>query len=317
MNAFDRLQLGLAVLVLGRAGMDLYADPPGSKAEAADRFWACLGGSAGNIAAGLARAGVTVDLLSCVSDDAVGRFVTDQLDRYGIGRQHVRTIGGQARTSLGVTETRIENTQTVIYRNGAADLMISADQTSSVDPASYGALIVTGTALAAEPSRSATLSLMTRARTAGTCLILDLDYRPYSWASADEVAEIYQRASALCNMVVGNDEEFDVMAGGMGGENLASRLAAGGQIAIYKLGADGSRSYAPDGMIATGIYPVKAIKPMGAGDAFMANLVAGLRAGAPLAEAVQRGAAAAAMVVADLGCAPAMPDADQLAAFMA
>ena len=38
-------------LVMGRAGMDLYPDPPGTRIEDAAQMTAALGGSAGNIAA--------------------------------------------------------------------------------------------------------------------------------------------------------------------------------------------------------------------------------------------------------------------------
>ena len=48
---------GLPCLVIGRAGMDLYADPPGTTIETATRFTAALGGSSANIAVALTRAG--------------------------------------------------------------------------------------------------------------------------------------------------------------------------------------------------------------------------------------------------------------------
>ena len=87
-------------LVVGRAGMDLYADPPGTLAEEAVRFTSALGGSAANIAAGIVKLGGAATLLTTVSDDAVGRFVLRELERYGVERTHVRTVGGQLRTSL-------------------------------------------------------------------------------------------------------------------------------------------------------------------------------------------------------------------------
>lgn len=312
---FESLRRG-PTLVLGRAGMDIYADPPGETAETAERFVACLGGSAGNIAAGLGRAGHRTELVSCVSDDAVGRFVINQLAQYGVGVAHVRTVKGEARTSFAVTETRLVDTQTVIYRNGAADLLIDQAQVDGIDVARYGALIVTGTALATEPSRSASLALMRRMADAGGIVILDLDYRPYSWTSPGEVERVYRSAGETSHMVVGNDEEFAVMAGGGDGEALAKALAAEGRIAIYKLGAEGSRTHTAEGMIETGIFPVEAIKPMGAGDAFMAGLVAALADSGTLAEGVRRGSAAAAMVVSAIGCAPAMPTASALDGFI-
>ncbi len=49
------------------------------------------------------------------------------------------------------------NCQSVIYRNGAADFEVTATAAAAIDYAAYGAVIVTGTALAREPSRGATL----------------------------------------------------------------------------------------------------------------------------------------------------------------
>jgi 5-dehydro-2-deoxygluconokinase len=49
----------------------------------------------------------------------------------------------------------------------------------------------------------------------------------------------------------------------------------------------------------------------------MGGFLASLATGRPLREAVLRGSAAAAMVVARVGCAPAMPTAGELDAFLA
>ena len=57
--------------------------------------------------------------------------------------------------------------------------------------------------------------------------------------------------------------------------------------------------------------------PTGAGDAFMGGFLAALAAGRPIRAAVLRGSAAAAMVVARIGCAPAMPTAAEVDAFLA
>ena len=67
----------------------------------------------------------------------------------------------------------------------------------------------------------------------------------------------------------------------------------------------------------TGIYRTEALKPTGAGDAFLGGFLAALAAGAETRAAVLRGSATAAMVVARVGCAPAMPTAAELAAFLA
>ncbi|HMO07585.1 MAG TPA: 5-dehydro-2-deoxygluconokinase [Paracoccaceae bacterium] len=306
-------------LVIGRAGMDLYADPPGTKVEEATRFTTALGGSSANIAAALVRQGCRAALVTCVSDDAVGRFCLNQLDAYGIDRAHVRPVTGEARNSLAVVETRIEDCQSVIYRNNAADFAMTVSDVEAVDYPAFSALITTGTVLAAEPSRSAAFRAFDLSRAAGLPLIFDVDYRPYSWPSAAVASEVYSRAGALCDVIVGNDVEFGFMAGdpAKGLEMARSLIAEGARIVVYKMGEKGAVAITPEGEFATGIYPTRALKPTGAGDSFLGAFIAALANGRPVREAVLRGSAAAAMVVARVGCAPAMPSRAELEAFLA
>ena len=313
----DRLQGG-RFLVIGRAGMDLYADPPGTRVEQATAFTSALGGSSANIAAGLVRMGMHAALLTCVSDDAVGRFCLNQLDAYGVDRAHVRIVSGSPRNSLAVVETRLEDCQSVIYRNDAADFQMNITDVEAVDYGAFDALITTGTVLAAEPSRSATFRAFDLARSAGLPLIFDVDYRPYSWVSAEDAARTYSRAAALCDVIIGNDVEFGFMAGSYeGGLAKARDLSAkGAAIVVYKMGEAGAITLAAGQEIRTGIFATQALKPTGAGDSFLAAAIASLATGYPLREAILRGSAAAAMVVARVGCAPAMPTMAQLDAFL-
>lgn len=305
-------------LVLGRAGMDLYADPPGTRTEEARRFTSELGGSAANIAVAIVRLGGAASLLTAVSDDAVGRFVVNELKRYEVGTEHICTVGGEARNSLAVVETRAVDTQSVIYRNGAADFEIDVNAVRAVDYSKFGALIFTGTCLAKEPSRSAAILAIEMARELGLTVILDVDHRPYSWSSAAEAAAAYKGAAARCHIVIGNDDEFGVMAGpGGDGRELARSLASSAEIVIYKMGAQGSVTFTRRETFETGVFPVKALKSTGAGDAFMGGLVSSLAAGRDLRNSVRRGSAAAAIVVTRVGCAPAMPTAAELDHFIA
>ena len=309
---------GRKFVIIGRAGMDFYPEPPGTKTEHASRFFACLGGSSANIGVAIAKLGGTVDLVTCVSDDAIGRFALNELDKYGVGRSHVRPVGGEARNSLAVVETTIEDHQSVIYRNGAADFEMTVEDVEAVDYTAYSALITTGTVLAAEPSRSATFRAFELAREANLPLIFDIDYRPYSWLSTQVAAEVYSRAGALCDVIVGNDVEFGFMAGDYdhGLEKARALVAQGARIAVYKMGEKGAITVTSDGEFTTGIYRTEALKPTGAGDSFMGGVVAGLSDGLPVREAVLQGSAAAAMVVARVGCAPAMPTREELDAFL-
>jgi 5-dehydro-2-deoxygluconokinase len=132
-------------------------------------------------------------------------------------------------------------------------------------------------------------------------------------------AEVCSRAGALCEVIVGNDVEFGVMAGDYdrGLDKAREMVANGARIAVYKRGEKGAITITPQGEIDTGIFATQALKPTGAGDSFMGGFVAALAEGRPVREAVLRGSAAAAIVVARVGCAPAMPGREELDAFLA
>lgn len=305
-------------LVLGRAGMDIYPDPPGTKTEEATSFFACLGGSSANIAVAINKHGGETDLVTAVSDDAIGRFVINELDKYKVGRKHVKFTSGEARTSLAVVESRVEDHQSVIYRNGAADFQMTIDDLTGIDYSQYGALLATGTALAAEPSRAAMFHAFDAAKAAGIPVILDLDYRPYSWISAEDAADTYSRAGAMCDVIIGNDEEFGFMAGDYdkGLEKARSLANTSADLIVYKMGEKGAITFAGGAEFQTGIYPVTALKPTGAGDSFMGGFIAALANGHDVESAVLRGSACASIVVSRVGCAPAMPTTVELEDFL-
>lgn len=298
--------------------MDFYPDPPGTKTEEATRFFSCLGGSSANICVAINKLGGRSALVTVVSDDAIGRFCLNELDKYGIDRTHVKSVGGEFRNSLAVVESRVEDHQSVIYRNGAADFQMSHEDVTAVDYSRYAALITTGTVLAAEPSRSAAFKAFELAKTAQLPLIFDLDYRPYSWVSAADASETYSRAGELCDIIIGNDVEFGFMAGDYDkGLEKARHLATStASIVVYKMGELGAITITPNEEFRTGIYPVQALKPTGAGDSFMGGFIASLAADHELKQAVLRGSACAAIVVAKVGCSVAMPTTNEVDEFL-
>jgi 5-dehydro-2-deoxygluconokinase len=305
-------------IVVGRVGMDLFP-APGVATEDADNFTADMGGSSANIAAGIVKLGGKAALVTRVSDDSVGRFCVNKLHHYGVDTTYVTPVGGEARNSLALYESRVQGHQSVIYRNGAADFEMTIADVEAVDFSAYTALVTAGTVFAAEPSRSAAFRAFELARAAGLPIIFDVDYRPYSWPSVAVAADVLSRAGALSDVIIGNDDEFGFMAGSKDAglqkaRDLANTTAA---IVVYKMGEHGAVTFADGAETRTGIYPVTALKPTGAGDSFMAGMLSSIAAGHDLKSAVMRGSACAAIVVAKPGCAPAMPITSELDAFLA
>ena len=304
-------------LVLGRAGMDLAAAEPGRSLEQGGGFVSDLGGSSANIAVGIARLGGKAALATSLSDDAIGRFCRSRLRDYGVCTDKVHLVGGGARTSLALYDLGVAQPQTVIYRNGAADFQFSEAQAQTLDYEAFGTLIFTGTALAGQPSRDGVLRAIDLARKAGLDVIMDVDYRPYSWDSGEQARRVLSDAAWRCSGVIANDEEFAILAGASGnGLACARDLARKAGLIVYKMGAAGAVTLTEGREIRTGIYPAETLKPNGAGDSFLAGLLTSLAQGRRIEDALQRGAACAAIVVARPGCASAMPTCRELDGFL-
>jgi adenosine kinase len=97
-------------------------------------------------------------------------------------------------------------------------------------------------------------------------------------------------------MVVGNDYEIEMLRGrtGVGVEALRDR----GAIVAVTRGGQGSEIHSADGTVEVPVARVdEVVDPTGAGDAYLAGLLAGLRRGLDLAAAGRMGSLAAAYAV--------------------
>lgn len=311
------------LICLGRAGVDLYAQQEGTPLEEVTSFRKSVGGSPANIATGAARLGLRVAMLSVVSDDGFGRYVRKFLADNAVDVRWLRTDTSGALNSVAFTEMRPEDCRVIIYRRDAADLQLRPADVDREAIAGTRALLVTGTALSASPSREAATHAMRLARQAGTVVVLDLDYRPYGWSGADEASLTLGMACTLSDLVIGNREEFAVLgeagchAGGQTDAGARALLEATAQAVIVKDGPRGCRVHLRDGAtFEQGIFPVKSRKPFGSGDAFAAAVLWALIGGASWQEALRWGAAGAAINVSGDACAEAMPTLAQLRAFV-
>ena len=304
-------------LLIGRAGVDIYPDPPGTKTENATKYVTHLGGSSANMGVQLTKYGGSCSLLTRVSNDALGKFAINQLDSYGVKSDLVKLEDNESRISFAIVESTIVDHQSIIYRHKAADLFLNKNDIVNSNLQNYECILITGTSLAAEPSRSAVLYALKLAKEKKIPVIMDIDYRPYTWESTDKAKEIYNLAGDYCSGIIGNDDEFAILSGHYdNGLKYAKKISKNCDLVIYKMGEKGSITFANNEEIQRGIFPVKPLKPTGAGDAFMGSLIGALLKNYDLQKAIEIGSAAAAIVVTKVGCAPAMPDLDEVLDFM-
>ena len=314
----------LDIICLGRAGVDLYANESNTDFSQVTGFKKYVGGSAANIAVAASRLGLKAGFISALSNDMVGDYVRDYLQQENVNIDGIQTSPEGSRTSLALTEMKADNCGVVIYRNDAADFFLTKNDISSHYLASTKILVVTGTALALSPSREATFFAIEQARLHDTRIVLDLDYRAYSWSSLHEAAKTLRQAAELSDVIVGNREEFDVMESDLSlttvdDEKTARRFLVGTtDILVLKAGNEGSKTYTKDeSCIRQGIFPVDVVKPFGSGDSFLGSFLYGLVNQLPLEEGLRLGSAAAAINVSSDSCTEAMPNIAQLTEWIA
>ena len=256
-----------------------------------------VGGSPGNITAMMAALGRKTGLITKVSDDLIGKYVISYFDSIGSDTSQIIRDSSGSRTSLAITEMKPDNCGVIIYRNNASDQQLTPEEISEDYIGQAAGIVISGFALSEAPGRDAAIIAIEYAKRQGTTVILDLDYRPYSWRS-DYEASIYMGIAAeKADILIGNDEEFAVLNKIMYPETVNDGKAAvkpwlerGCSLVIYKQGGGkGALAIEKSGTEHEGrLYKVALKKPFGAGDAFLGTTLHYLMKDADVANAIDK-----------------------------
>lgn len=302
------------VIGLGRLCIDLNADQINRPMEETSSFTKYVGGSPANISIGTARLGLKTGFIGKVSDDQMGRFIVNYLKANNMDTTGIAVDKLGAVTGLAFTEIKSpEDCSILMYRDNVADLNLETTDVSEEYIKQTKTLIISGTALAASPSREAVFIALDYARKHQVVVVLDLDYRPYTWKSEKETAIYYNLAAEKCDVIIGTREEFDMMEQFEKEPNTDQQTAQKwfdyqAEIVVIKHGGDGSITYTKDGSSHKGgIFKTNVLKTFGAGDAYASSFIYSLMNQWDIPKAMQYGSASAAIVISKHSCSDAMP----------
>ncbi|MDP9101347.1 MAG: 5-dehydro-2-deoxygluconokinase [Actinomycetota bacterium] len=302
----------LEVLTLGRVGVDLYPLQPGPLAGVST-FQKFLGGSATNVAVGVARLGRRSSVLTKVGPDAFGIFVRQALAGFGVDASHVGTSPELLTPVVFCELDPPEEPALLFYRLPVApDLTLTGEDVPWALVRDVPLLWLTGTGVSVEPAR-ATQHAVLRHRGRRRHTVLDLDWRPAFWSSQAEAQRQFAAMLPLVTAVVGNRAEVDVVVGTRDPELAATRLLEFGvELAVVKMGAEGVHVATAEGAHTIAPVPMRVVNGLGAGDAFGAALAHGLLAGWDPVTIGAYANAAGAIVASRLACSDAMPTLQEL-----
>jgi 5-dehydro-2-deoxygluconokinase len=330
------------LISMGRACLDLYANEVGVPFAEVQNFAAYVGGCPANVAVGARRLGLEVAMFSAVGDDPVGDFVLRFLAQEGIATDWIAVKAGVRTGAAALAIEPPDKFPLIYYRDRPADIELDIDdalavpfQTSEGAP-SARVLLISGTGLSKEPSRSATMLAAELARAAGVTTMLDLDLRSDQWHDPRAFGVSVRAALPTIDVVIGTEDEIKAVtmrdvaqmsvadsqvsnadvAGDLDAA-IARVLAGGPEVLVIKRGAKGA-SYIKRGeaMVDVPGYPVEIYNTLGAGDAFAGGFIYGWVRGWGLYKAARLGNAAGAIVVTRHACANSMPTMGEVEGFV-
>lgn len=318
------------LFTIGRSSIDLYSDEIGAAFVDIKHFGAYLGGSPLNIAVGARRLGVRSALLTAVGEDQVGDFILAGLEREGVETRYIPRKPGTRSSAVLLGIEPPDRFPITFYRENAADIQLGIRDIELAPIEQARALVVGGSALARDPSRSATLSAARRAHDAGVTVYLDLDFRADQWPDLLAFGLNIRSLLRDVDVVLGTEEEVNaallsdpegvvirhsmVTAPEIRGDlaaNTAALLSEVG-VVVVKTGERGCTvNIQGEPPLHVPGFPVEVLSVLGAGDAFAAGLVTGRLKGYDWTQAARLGNACGAIVVTRVGCADFTPTWDE------
>jgi 5-dehydro-2-deoxygluconokinase len=323
------------VITIGRASVDLYGQQVGGRLEDMASFSKAVGGCPANIAIGTARLGLRSALISRVGDEAMGRFIREQMEREGVVTDGIRTDRQRltALVILGVRDDR--NFPLIFYRENCADMALDESDIDEDFVASAAAIVVTGTHFSRPNTAAAQIKAIGIAKDNGRKVVFDVDYRPNLWGLlghdagderyvySDRVTEHLKPILPECDLIVGTEEELSI-AGGFEDPLASIRAirALTDATIVCKRGPMGCVVFPgaipdslDDGVKGPG-FPVEVFNVLGAGDAFLSGFLRGWLRNEPLETCCAYANASGAFAVSRLLCSPEIPTFAELQHFL-
>ena len=240
-------------------------------------FARAAGGAAANVAVGLARLGVKSAFMGKVGDDPFGHFLAQTLEGDGVDTGPLR-FETKARTALAFVSLMADGERDfMFYKHPSADHFFTPDE---IDVGAIGAAKIFhfDSLTMIEPTPRATaLAAVGHAAAAGCTISYDVNLRAPLWegdlAGARAVIEAGLRQAHIVKM---SEEELHFLTGKAEPEALRGLWHDAMRLGIVTQGAGGAVVVRPGRVAHVPSHPVRPIDTTGAGDGFVAGLLAGL-----------------------------------------
>ena len=285
------LCLGSIVVDISIQGLERFPTPGSEFTEASDIWHSeparlLLAGTAGNSAVVFAALTGSCDLAGPVGNDALGEFLET-----GFSRRGVRLIGAASgSTATHVIANGVDGRRESYFHPG-----MSLDLPRVLASWDGGNVLITGIPLVMRRPRIAGMRhVLERAHAVGGRAVLELGQANEDPWRLDEITELGNEIDLL----MGSTREFDVLLGTSLADGLPRLRDAFAGPVVLKRGALGAVVHDGGREEVVPATQVRAVNPVGAGDAFAAGFMAAWLGGRSVVDATRFACAVGAVSVA-------------------
>ena len=265
------------IVCLGESLVDLICERPVDSLAEAGSFSPHFGGALANVAVAASRAGAEVALARAAGDDDWGRWLRERLEREGVDLTFFELIAGEQTPIAFASFDASGEPSFQIYGDAIAIAVASVAPRleAAIDAAT--ALVYGSTTLATAKEREVTLRARELALERGVRVCFDPNVRPNRWHGDAEAAVAASRELVEGSFLVrANRQEAVAIAEVDDPRRAADELAAmGAELAVVTLGSEGAVMRGASEAEADS-REVEGVSTVGAGDALLGTLVAGL-----------------------------------------
>jgi fructokinase len=233
-----------------------------------------LGGAPANVATVLARLGVRSAMIGGVGLDRFGEALTQHLEADGVDTRYLVRL--PERTGLTfVGRDALGEPTFLFYRHDTADVGLRTEHVTPEMGLAKWALVGTSTMMT--PSlAAATERFLAVAEAGGANLVVDLNVREHLWASKAQMRDAVARLVRGASVVKASFDDLVAITGRRDILWLADHAPKA--VWIVTQGAKGASAIGDHGFVAMPALRAKCIDSTGAGDAFVAGVIAVLLA---------------------------------------
>lgn len=313
------------VICLGELLIDFVSTKAGVALRDAPAFKKAAGGAPANVAVGLAKLGVKSGFIGKVGDDQFGYFLEKTLKHSGVDTSHI-LFERKARTMLAFVSLTSEGERSFIfYRHPSADMLLEPGELDESYIRRAKIFHFGSISLINNPSNEATLRAVEIAKKNNLLISYDPNLRLSLWDSPENAKKAILSGMKFAQVVKMSEDEYEFIAGGKDLREGSKKIFAQGvKLLIISGGAKGC--YYSNGKASGYVdgFPAETVDTTGAGDAFMAAILAellkGVSEGKKIEELKQQRLSsimefanmAGALTTTKKGAIPALPTRDEI-----